>query len=185
MRARVKSLLAAAVMLVSGTACTPDGYTDSPAMGAFFQQLVPDASKDGVEQVSVCSYDDKWYASIYFADRMLYHYQLERDLQSVKLESSSTAAQRKIDIERGHNLDLECIGFEDGFGFNSFKARGSYRFELGRSYVNGNVRKSIVVNYPFDDTVKQRLKGAALAVQQAVNDHKKFVPVEATWGLKP
>ena len=190
MRARAKSILPVTALLLGLAACTPDGYTDSPAMGAYFSQFVPEASKDGVKQVSVCSYDDKWYASVYFADKNLYHYQLELDTGAAKLERMSTAAQRKLEAGRGWGVDLECIGAERGDSFDGFKERGAYRFEIGRmefgqSTVTGHVRKSIVVKQPFNDVIKQRLRGAALAVQKAVQDHKQYVPVEASWGVKP
>ncbi|HDR9103417.1 TPA: hypothetical protein QDB04_000137 [Burkholderia vietnamiensis] len=115
---------------------------------------------------------------------MLYHYELDVPDSSVKLDSQSTVAQRKSRSEY-RSMDLECVGSYHNtlFPWDSFSVGGSYRFEIGSAGVVGQVRNSIVINQPFDETVKTRLKVAALAIQEAIKLHRQFVPVEPSWGV--
>ncbi|MBU9199886.1 hypothetical protein KTD31_00535 [Burkholderia multivorans] len=153
-------------------------------MARYFTQLVPGAHADKVETASVCDYNDTWYATVLFEDGMLYHYELDLSDSSVKLDSQSTWAQRKSRSEY-RSMDLECIGSYHNtmFPWDSFDAGGAYRFEIGADGVVGQVRKSIVINRPFDETVKTRLRVAAMAIQNAIKLHRQFVPVEPSWGV--
>jgi hypothetical protein len=187
MRARVKSVLASAVILLGVSACTPSGYVESPALTSYFKALAPDASNEAVSKVSICFYGETWYTTVLFRDGLLYHFSFASDDGAVKLESVSTPAQRAFDRDRMGGGDLECIGShrDTVLPWGSFVAGGSYRFELRGKEVVGQVRKAIVIHEPFDVAIKQRLQRAASAIEMAVKLHQLHVPVEESWGLAP
>jgi hypothetical protein len=183
MRTRLKLFLAAAVVLLSVTACsrTPEGYVESPVLADYFQTVAPDATKETVSTVSVCSYNDTWYTTVLFDDGLLYHFSVNRDDGSINLESQSTPAQR----DRNNGVDFECIGSYSNEVFSKFVESGSYRFELRGGRVVGQVRKTIVIHDQFDDAIKKRLQNAARSIQMAVKLHQQYVPVEKSWGVTP
>lgn len=186
MRDRILRLLAAAAV-IGLSACTPDRYVESPTMTAYFKGLVPDAREAALKTVSVCSANDTWYTTVLFADGLLYHYQLNLDDQSVTLASQSTPDQRSDGSRLGRGDELECVGeYEENWTslWKTFVPSGSYRFKVGLA-VRGQVRKSIVLNDPFDDAIKKRLNGAALAVRNAIKLHARFVPAQKSWGIQP
>jgi hypothetical protein len=187
MRSRVKPVLAAVVMLLGVAACTPDGYVVSPVLGTYFKSLVSAANNESVRAVSVCSYNDTWYTTVLFSDGLLYHYSVNPDDSSLKLESQSTPAQRDHSMDSIGNDGLECIGgYRDTWlPWHSFKEGGSYRFEFRGSSVEGEVRKAIVIRDSFDDVIKKRLQSAAQATRMAVSLHQQFVPAEKSWGVTP
>jgi hypothetical protein len=168
-------------------ACTPEGYVISPTLTAYFKNLVPAASNESVRTVSVCSYNDTWYTTVLFSDGLLYHYSVNPDDSSLKLESQSTPAQRDHSMDSIGNDGLECIGgYRDSWLlWHSFKEGGSYRFEFRGSSVEGEVRKAIVIHDSFDDVIKKRLQSAAQATRMAVGMHQQFVPAERSWGVTP
>jgi len=187
MPSRLKTVLAAAVILLGVSACTPSGYVVSPALTSYFKQLAPAAGKESVSKVSVCFYSDTWYTTVLFRDGLLYHFSFGPDDASVKLESQSTPAQRAHDQDSIGGGSLECIGgYRDTLlPWGSFVAGGSYRFEFNGADIVGQVRKAIVIHEPFAGEIKQRLHRVANAIHLAVKLHQQYVPVEKSWGVTP
>lgn len=170
-------------------ACTPDGYSESPVMRDYFEKKLGDAMKGDVSGVSLCgaaTSDKGWVASIMFKDGALLSYKVlgNNEEPLMELFSQSTQAQRTDREERGHTLDLDCFGYRSAGGF--LTTLGAYRFELEDSRVKAAYVKTYnAVNYPFDAQVTKLLDQAAAAVSQAVAAHRKIVPPEQTWGVKP
>ncbi len=187
MRLSVKSVLAAAIMLMGVAACTPDGYVISPALASYFTSLVPAARDETISTVSVCSYNDTWYTTVLFDDGLLYHFSVNPDDSSIKLESWTTPTQRDMAKDGHGSSDLECIGsLEDTiFPWDRFKEGGSYRFEFRGHNMEAQVRKTIVIHDAFNDSIKKRLQNAARSIQMAVALHQRYVPAEKSWGVSP
>jgi hypothetical protein len=152
-------------------------------MSAYFSELLPAAKRDLFDAVAVCeSRTDEgapdWFATVHLSDESLYHYRLylptppEAPETQVHLEFFSTRAMRDDEADHGSRR-RGCFG-----------AAEDYRFEVGGT-ITGYVLTSTTIHLPFDDDVKLRLKRAAQAVGTATEAHKKFVPVQETWGIKP
>jgi len=183
-----RSLLLTITCFLGLSACsnTPDGFVASPTVTAYFQGLVPSAATDAIELISVCPmggrYDERWSTTVLFEDGDLYHYELTPTVGSVELKNHSTRSQRNDKARNFEDGPGNCLGTWKAFeGYTG----GSYRFAVGKHSMHGAVYERIVVNYPFDDEVKQRLKGAAAAVEAAIVEHRKFTPVEQSWGVQP
>lgn len=151
-------------------------------MSTYFQQQLPASDKEGVAEVSVCSDQGTWATTVIFQDKVVYHYTLDLAKPAVSLASVSTEGQRQV-ASSNDDLDLHCLGCRDGRSFSGFIARGDYRFQMRGGSVVGSVQDGILRHQLFDNTVKQRLAVAAMAVRAAIAEHRQYVPVETSWGL--
>lgn len=154
-------------------------------MSAYLDTLLPAEKRGTVDRVAVClARDDEgtadWYATVLFTDEVLYHYRLHTpDEQAptekpVLLQNFSSEEMREEVARPGLGKPwLECLS-----------RNGDYWFKVDKE-ITGYVLSASSVQTPFDLKVKLRLKRAAQAVEAAVEEHKKFVPTESTWGIKP
>lgn len=177
---RIRHLLAAAMALLSLSACVPDGYREAPAVSALMTELIPKDSREQVIKFSVCQemIEGAWRATVKVKDGGIYQYRLEKPSQEpgkptqISLDFFNTKAFREARWGNGRRYG------------GCFDHGGEYQFAIGEK-VTAYVDNDWLVSEPFDDAMKLRLKLAAQAVELAVATHKKHIPIEAGYGIKP
>lgn len=171
--------------LATLAACSPvpRGYVSSPVLADHVAALMPDARANDIHTVSVCrdSVARDWYASVLFTDGLIYHYALDDAAGKASPVDFASWPSRKA-----HYADINpsfgCLG-STGTNYEFF-AIGAYRVTFGLLGVGGVVLESIADGAQFDDRVKARLRAAAVAAQDAVQQRKAYVPASSSWGAE-
>jgi hypothetical protein len=169
--------IAAAVLL---SACAPEGYSRSTAAADQFKESLAGRPVTDVDTVALCTRGGRPAVSMLFEGGEFYHYMV--DGEKPELVQRSTKAQREK-VKKGYYEpdNLGCIGYYTRDAFRPFVETGAYRLEFDFWRIRAYVADEVMYDNAFGDKTKARLAGAALAVSDAVERQKTYVPVEDTW----
>lgn len=153
-------------------------------MSDYLDKLLSAEKREPAMEVAVClAGDDEgvadWYATILFTDEVLYHYRLH-------VPDEQPPSEKPVSLEYFNSEEMreEAAGPGGRPWLGCFSRKGDYWFEVQKR-VTGYVLSANAIQTPFDLKVKLRLQRAVQAAEAATEAHKKFVPLETTWGIKP
>lgn len=172
-----KSILLAGVCMLN-TACTmaPEGYQRSSAAKEYLLKELPKIFDMHIKTISICNLAEVPQTTIMFNDGVMYTYNFNIKEKTAQLYDYSTKSQR--DLENSPNYG--CL-MRTGNGIVGYEEIGKYRFEFFGPSVSAYVLSSVVAHTSFGDYEKDQIKAGLVAVKEAINEHKKFVPVDNSW----
>jgi hypothetical protein len=171
-------------LTLSLVACTPDGYTKSPALAEYFAKLIPGAYVAGVDVVAECWDGRHRSVSVLFENGNLYHYNLDMVQSTFVFDFMTTKASRAVGRKAGETMTLGCIGTYQGAWADTYFRTGDYRFIVHKNHVTAQVDDEILINRTFNDELKAWMGVVAHAANDAIQQDKHFVPPQTSWGVE-
>lgn len=178
------SIASALILALAACNPTPSGYAEAPAVTKYLSEKLPTAKRQLVRVVAICEYQVQgaaldWYASVGFDDASIFHYKL--NIAGGEVNPETPIAFQRVQTK---SMRASATSYNDS-AWDCFNHDGDYFFRRESSSLTAYVDKRVVVRTPFDDKVKLRLQRATEAIEMAVAEQKRHVPVETTWGIDP